>query len=249
MGKKHNNNVKERLLQSASEIFAEKGYRDATVAEICERAGANIAAVNYYFGSKEALYVETWRLSFQRSLEKYPPDGGVPANAPAEQRFRGRINSIIRRFSDPQSHEFDIMHKELANPTGLLTQVQQQTIEPLRQGLASVIRELLGEKATEQQVLLCQMSIRAQCFDKLFRERLRKTIRQGEDKAVTLAESISVDTLVEHVTRFSLAGIREIRRQIESGELCEKRTDIISAPVSESRTAEKKELADSVVEE
>ena len=212
------------------------------MAEICERAGANIAAVNYYFGSKEALYVEAWRLSFQRSLEKYPADGGVAASAPAEERLRGRISSIIRRFSDPQSHEFDIMHKELANPTGLLSEVKHKTIEPLRQGLGNVIRELLGEKATEQQVLLCQMSIRAQCFDKLIRERLRKTLMQEETKAVMIAESISVDTIVDHVTRFSLAGIGEIRRQIERGELSEKRADIVTAPVVGSRTAEKKEL-------
>ncbi len=202
MGKRQDNSVKRRLLESACEVFAEKGYRDATVAEICDRAGANIAAVNYYFGSKETLYVEAWRLSFQRSLEKYPADGGVAASAPAEQRLRGRISSITRRFSNPQSHEFDIMHKELANPTGLLSEVKYKTIEPLRQGLANVIRELLGEKASEQHVLLCQMSIRAQCFDKLIRERLRKTLMQEEAGTAMLAENVSVDTIVDHVTVF-----------------------------------------------
>jgi len=249
MGKKHDNGIKGRLLKSACEVFAEKGYRDATVAEICERAGANIAAVNYYFGSKDALYVEAWRLSFQQSLEKYPADGGIAARAPAEQRLRGRISSIIRRFSDPQSHEFDIMHKELANPTGFLSEVKHKTIEPLRQGLGNVIRELLGEKATEHQVLLCQMSIRSQCFDKLFRERLRKTLIREEAGAAMLAENISVDAIVEHVTRFSLAGIREVRRQIESGELSEKRADIITVPASESRAAGRKELTISRAEE
>ena len=108
--KKQDNGIKVRLLESACEVFADKGYRDATVAEICECAGANIAAVNYYFGSKDTLYVEAWRLSFQRSLETYPADGGIAASASAEQRLRGRISSIIRRFADPKSHEFDIMH-------------------------------------------------------------------------------------------------------------------------------------------
>jgi AcrR family transcriptional regulator len=235
MGKKHDNGIKGRLLESACEVFAEKGYRDGTVAEICERAGANIAAVNYYFGSKDSLYVDAWRLSFQRSLEKYPADGGVAASASAEERLRGRISSIIRRFSDPQSHEFDMMHKELANPTGLLSEVQQQTVEPLRRGLGNVIREMLGEKATEQEVLLCQMSIRAQCFDKLFRERLRKTSIQEDAGTAILAENISVDAIIEHVTRFSLAGIREVRRQIKS--LSEKRADILTIPADESRAS------------
>ncbi len=66
--KKQNNITRVKLLQSACKVFAEKSYRDATVAEICRYAGANVAAVNYYFSSKKALYAEAWRLAFNRSL-------------------------------------------------------------------------------------------------------------------------------------------------------------------------------------
>ncbi len=229
MGKKHDNCIKGRLLKSACEVFASKGYRDATVAEICEHAGANIASVNYYFGSKETLYVEAWRVAFNRSLEIYPIEGGVPAGAPAEQRLSGRILSIVRRFTDPQSYEFEIMHKELANPTGLLAEVMHKTIEPLRQGLAGIVRELLGEKATEQQVLLCQMSIRAQCFDLLIRERRKGALPEGGMKAAILPEEITVEAIADHITRFCLAGIREMRQQIEKGELNEGSDDIKSS--------------------
>ncbi len=45
-----------KLLSAACDVFVEMGFRDATVAEICRRAGANISAVNYHFGSKETLY-------------------------------------------------------------------------------------------------------------------------------------------------------------------------------------------------
>ena len=57
-----------KLLVAAGEIFAEKGFRDATIAEICRQAGTNIAAVNYHFGSKEALYREAWREVFAESI-------------------------------------------------------------------------------------------------------------------------------------------------------------------------------------
>ena len=48
--------TRRQLLEAAGAVFAEAGYRDATVREICRRAHANIAAINYHFGDKEKLY-------------------------------------------------------------------------------------------------------------------------------------------------------------------------------------------------
>jgi AcrR family transcriptional regulator len=163
--KNQTGDTQSRLLESACKVFARKGFHDATIAEICDLAGASIAAVNYYFGSKEAIYVEAWRAAFRRSMDASPQDGGVPPDAPVEERLRGRILSMLRRVLDPENHEFEIVHKELANPTGLLAEVMRESIEPIRLAFDALVRELLGEKALQEQVMLCQMSIRSQCFD------------------------------------------------------------------------------------
>jgi TetR/AcrR family transcriptional regulator, regulator of cefoperazone and chloramphenicol sensitivity len=215
-GKNPDRDTQARLLKSACEVFAEKGYRDATLAEICDRANANIAAANYYFRDKATLYAEAWRQSFQRSLEIYPADGKVSPAAPPEERLRGRIQSILQRIADPQSYEFDILYKELVNQTGLLTDVMQESIEPIRRGLFVLMRELLGEKATDLQVQLCQMSIRAQCFDLIIREQRRKKSPEGKKLSGPPFLDVDVAVLADHILRFSLAGIREIRREIES---------------------------------
>ena len=217
--KKPDRDTQVRLLQSACEVFAQKGYREATLAEICERASANIAAANYYFRDKATLYAEAWRQSFQRSLEIYPADGNVPPDASPEERLRGRIQSILQRIADPQSFEFDIMYKELVNQTGLLADVMQASIEPIRRGLFVVMRELLGEKASDLQVQLCQMSVRAQCFDLIIREQRRKKAADGKKLSGPPFLDVDVAVLADHILRFSLAGIREIRREIEGQEL------------------------------
>ena len=69
--------TKVRLIEAAGEEFASKGYDSARIRTICERAGANIAAVNYHFGDKEKLYAEVLRYSHQKALEKYPPTPGT----------------------------------------------------------------------------------------------------------------------------------------------------------------------------
>ena len=50
--------VRERILEAAGSVFAERGFEHATVRDICHQAGANGAAVNYYFGDKSSF---TWK--------------------------------------------------------------------------------------------------------------------------------------------------------------------------------------------
>jgi AcrR family transcriptional regulator len=206
--------TRQRLLMAASEVFAEKGFWETTHAEICEKAKVNTAAVNYHFGSKENLYVESWKYSFERSMEAHPPEGGIAPDAPVRERLRGRISAFMRRIADPDNHEVEIMHKEMANPTGLLTEAVQQTIERMRQGIRSMVQELLGDGASEQQVSFCVMSLVGQCFGPMLH--LRRARRApGAPYPVGPPFQFDVEELADHVTQFSLAGIRGIREDTD----------------------------------
>jgi len=209
--------TRERLLEAAGAIFASKGYRAATVAEISRKAKANIAAVNYHFGTKKHLYAEAWRYEFRKSISAHPPHGGGKPDAPAEERLHGRIRSILHRIMDPDSREFDIFHKELASPTGLLTQVKRKSIEPIHKGFTSIVRELLGQAATDEQVALCTRSIMSQCLGPMMRERRRKMTPPGEPTAdFSPPLGVDIETLSDHITSFSLAGIAELRGRKQS---------------------------------
>ena len=70
--------TRERLLHAAAEMFAEHGYRDARVRDICQRAGANIAAVNYHFGDKQRLYQEALHHAFVGLSGADPTEWGAP---------------------------------------------------------------------------------------------------------------------------------------------------------------------------
>ena len=63
-----------RLLDAASELFAERGYERATVRDIAARAGVNQALLFRYFGSKKALFGEVMARGGQEQLRTTPAE-------------------------------------------------------------------------------------------------------------------------------------------------------------------------------
>ncbi len=205
--------TRERILIAACEVFAGKGYHDATVEEICSRAKTNIAAVNYHFGSKEQLYAQVWRQAFNESLAAYPPEGSLPPEAPAEDRLRATIRSMVGRSVDPGriGHAGKLLLREMLSPTDVIEQVKHDAIGPLRRRMDRIMGELLGPEASEDQVRLCAMSVVHQCLAigiHLFARKLPPDVK------FDLPVGELVEKLTEHIVCFSLAGIAAIRETI-----------------------------------
>lgn len=207
--RKKSEEKREKLLAVAGDVFIEKGFRDATVAEICARAGANISAVNYHFGSKEALYQEAWRHSFTESHKTYPMDGGVSESAPAEEKLRGQLTSMILRIADENNKDFFIAQMEMVNPTGLLKEIMKNELIPVRQQTLTLVREILGPEATEQQVHLCEISIISMCVHPMVMQRIARCT--SDDSMPAFIEDIRA--FADHVVKFALAGMDAVREK------------------------------------
>lgn len=204
--------TQESLLAAASEVFAEKGYRDATIAEICERAKVNVAAVNYHFRNKETLYKEAWRHCFYESINAHPPDGGVSDNASPEERLQGRVSALLCRIADKENKEFLFVQKELANPTGLLEEVMREELMPLHEKMEALVREILGTRASDTQVRFCTISIISQCINPMVAIKARKEKKETKGSPPGIED---IEAYSTHVVKFSLAGIRAIREEAE----------------------------------
>lgn len=201
--------TQERLLITASRMFADKGYQETTIADICEQAQTNIASVNYHFKDKENLYLQAWRYAFQQDLKNHPSDGGIAEDTTAEQRLAGRIRSLIARIADPDSHFFAIVYKEMALQTNLLEKIMEQEINPERLAMIALITELLGENATQKQIQFCHASIIGQCFHLL----KVKHLKVSEATRSYMMDLNDAALYAEHIVAFSLAGIKAIREQ------------------------------------
>jgi len=208
----------EKLLKAAIEVFAEKGYRKATVAQICHKAGSNVAAVNYHYGSKDGLYIAVWKNAFEEAMKIYPPEGGLPSDAPAEQKLRALIYSNLHRILDDGrlGCSGQILLREMAEPTEVIRQILHDVIAPLRERTHEIIRELLGPKASEQNLRFCVLSVVHQCLAMGFRKSRKKLSPFFRTDDMT---KDVIDQLAEHVTAFSLAGIAAVKEKSESKKL------------------------------
>ena len=199
--------TRQALLEAAGGVFAEHGYRDTTVRRICERAGANVAAVNYHFGDKLNLYLEVLRCAHAASLGRYPPDLGVEATAPPAERLRAFVRSFLFRIFDtgPTAWLGKLMAMEMVNPSAALKTLVEERFRPMAGLLYGIISEILGPGASPEAIRLCGFSIMSQC---VFHAHCRSVVEKlYPEQRFQLAD---VERLADHVIRFSLAGLKEV---------------------------------------
>ena len=156
-----------------------------------------------------SLYAEAWRQAFEESIQLWPPDGGIAPDASPEKRLKGYITSLLHRVTDPKSRDFDMVRREIAAPTGLLAEVMQRSVGPLHEYLTTIVREMMGLGASDEQVQFCTISIRAQCILPMHHRRLPGN-QDAQACRLEVAPS-RIGALAEHIYSFSLAGIRAIR--------------------------------------
>lgn len=201
-----------KLLEAAVEVFAEKGYRDATLREICRRAGANNAAINYHFRDKEHLYLAVIEFIVQDVWAHMPYSAAGPS-APAEVRFGRFVHGFLQDLvKDRSPKRIMLITREFVEPTRGLDLVAERIAEPLLEELQSILRELIGPSATEEEVFDCAVSVFGQCNEYLRGQAILR--RLGPYKVL---DEPGVERLAEHITRFSLAGIRAIAASEEAG--------------------------------
>lgn len=205
-----NRRMRRGLLEAAGEVFAEKGFAKATVRAICDRAGANVAAVSYYFRDKEGLYREAIKYWSEISRQKYPPHFGLGANPTAEQRLEAFIRSFLLRILDKSRPGWHgkLLTREMVEPTKALDELVESAYRPTNEQLRQIIRELAGGRLSPTEVRLCARSILGQCV--YYRHARPLIVRLDPDETFTPAD---VERLAAHVTRFSLEAIKALARK------------------------------------
>jgi AcrR family transcriptional regulator len=198
-----------RLLDAAIRLFADAGFKRVTVRAICRAAHANVAAVNYHFRNKLGLYREVTEVGITVLQETTTLAVQAASTGTPEEQLRAYIRVVTERLVGSMGHEWlqRFIAREMADPTPALASLVDRGLRPRLEHLGRIIAEILGWPTDDPRVLECVTSTHAQILmfrDNPITHRLRA---RAKLRAATPEE------IADHITMFSLAGIRAIRDQ------------------------------------
>ncbi len=135
---------RQRLLHAALRCFAQHGFEKTSTRMIAEAAGANVAAIRYYFGDKAGLY----RAAFEEPFGKPQDDIALFAD-PAlslEQALHGLYGGFVEPLKQGETAMMctKLHMREMIEPTGLWQEEIAQGIKPYHDALVAVLCRHLG---------------------------------------------------------------------------------------------------------
>src|SRR6266568_8774496 len=195
--------TRQRVLEAAGEVFANRGFREATIREICEKAQANVAAVNYHFGDKEGLYAAVF--DYARTCAVAQFNELVSPTVPPEERLQAFVRAVLLRFFDEGRPAWlgKLVAREMIEPTKALDALVNGQIRPNSERLRAVVREVIGKEIDEQELWRCTFSIAAQW---LFYFHCGQVVKRLNPEQRFGAEEL--DRLADHITKFSVAALK-----------------------------------------
>jgi AcrR family transcriptional regulator len=201
--------TREKLVEAAGHVFAEHGYRAATVREIVKRSGANIAAVNYHFGGKLGLYTEVLH-QLVRAARVNAINSALAQNAAPEEILRAIIGARLQSVTRPdlQDLHFRIMMHELVQPTPTptpaLSRIVNEVTRPIYERLLELVGRIIDLPPKDEKTRLCVNSIMGQILVYILAGpllmRLWPELEMSQEQ---------VDRIAKHIGDFSLTYLRQ----------------------------------------
>jgi AcrR family transcriptional regulator len=198
--------TREKLIEAAGTVFAERGYRAATIREICRRASANVAAVNYTFGDKMGLYTEVLRHSL-RSGGPAAVAAALDASHSPEELIRGVIRARLMSLCQHAQPDWQIrlvMH-EFSHPTSAMGRVVDEGMRPIYDRIRKAVGEIIGLPPDHETTRLSVNSIVGQIlfytFSRPVLARLQPELKLTPNQ---------LDRIADHIADFSLAYLKKV---------------------------------------
>jgi len=192
-------------------IFADKGYRATTVREICESAKVNVASINYYFGDKQKLYIESVVLAREMRVQQIPYPSWDTATS-SEEKLQDFISLLLKRLVAMQDEPWQVrlLMREILQPSEACVHLVEEYFRPFFETLCGVIDELVGFRLPDFKRSQIGFSIIGQCLYYRFSAEVT-TMMIGEEQ---FSMHFDQPALSNHIFEFSLGAIQHMKTKI-----------------------------------
>ncbi len=203
--------TQEQLLEIAGQVFAEKGFDRTTAKEICERAGVNTAAVNYYYRSFEGLYAAVVQEAHNRFVTFAAASEVIADKADARSKLQAILELIVSTLIGTRlsSWALCVIGREVVSPSPALDALRASEFLPKTRILKGIVSELMGLPADHPAVARGCVSVMAPCFMLLLMN--RDTLKQAFP-GLGLSKT-DVPALARHMLTYALAGLEAVARE------------------------------------
>jgi AcrR family transcriptional regulator len=197
--------TRQQLLEVAGQVFAEHGYARATSKEICRRARANVAAVNYHFGGKDGLYAAVLEEAHARLVSVDFVASAVAADAGPANALRALLSRIVGEVArrDAGAWELRVLSREILAPTPMMDRMVANQVVPKARLVSGMVASMLGLPVNHPAVSRSIVSIIGPCVMMLI-------VSPDVLRKVFPSLTLDADSLVDHLVTFALAGLKAV---------------------------------------
>jgi len=206
--------TRQRVLDAAAQLFADRGFRKVTVREICRRARANVAAVNYHFHDKAGLYREVVEMAVAVMEQTNEAARQAADAAPRGDRLRAHVRVYVGALASTRGSSWmhRLIMREQADPTFALDLFVDRAIRPRLEFLQRLVRDLAGPAPSDTAVLRCVFGLQAQSLTLALPNPIADRVRGPQPRTPD-----AIVELADHITDFTLGGIAAIARRRTRG--------------------------------
>jgi AcrR family transcriptional regulator len=170
---------RDHILQVAARLFAKNGFDRTTSKAICLAASTNMAAVNYHFGSRDALYAAVLIEAHGQLIDRATIESIAGADTTPEQKLRALLSQfLIRPTKSAQPWGLQVLIRELLAPSDHAPPLIRKAVLPKIRVMMSIIASVLEVSAEDPLVQRAMAFVILPCIMLVIapREILRKAL-------------------------------------------------------------------------
>ena len=199
--------TRRQILDAAARLYGDRGFAGTTSKDICAAAGTNIAAVNYHFGSKEALYEAVLIEAHGQLVRLGNLEAIASSQRSSEQKLRALLAELLHHSAGVEGYpRLRVLMREMLAPSNHMPALLREAVLPKLRIVLGIVAALLSlpvdhaaaQRALTFVVLPCIMLVLAP----------RQVLRSGLPGVDTESEE-----LLDDMTRYALAGLEALKRE------------------------------------